>query len=137
MWLVIAPPRNNAGYFFAGRRRYRGMLWTGSAAVVGQIVGGDIGFVLALDRHLPGTGGVAAYPGDRHDLRIDHHRRSEGENLSLDDAVGAIAERNVNRACLNQDRTDEIVDDLFGWRQSYAGVIGGKRLQYGPGQGDR
>src|SRR3984957_13848684 len=50
------------------------MLSTGSAAVIRQIPGGHIGFVLAFDGHLPRTGGVAAHPGDRNDRRIDHYR---------------------------------------------------------------
>ena len=92
------------------------MLSIGSAAIVRQIVGGNIGLVFAFDGHLTGTGGVAAHPRHRNDRRIDHHRRSKAENLPIDDTVGAVAEGDVDRARLNRDRADGIVDDFFGGR---------------------
>ena len=92
------------------------MLSIGSAAIVRQIVGGNIGPVFAFDGHLTGTGGVAAHPCHRNGGRIEYYRGPEREDLSLDETVGTVAERDVNRARLNRNRADEIVDDLFGRR---------------------
>ena len=86
--------------------------------------------------HLVRRLGIAAHPGHRNDARVLDHAGTQAQHLALDRDVGAVAEGDLDRARLDRDRADVLVDDLVGDRQPGGGVVDRKLSRRRPRVGD-
>ena len=117
--ITAAPRRRRAARQLSGRKR------TGTSVLLRP-----------LHDHLVRRLGVAAHPGDRNDARVLDHAGAQAQHLALDRDVGAVAEGDLDRARLDRDRADVLVDDLVGDRQAGGGVVDRQLARRRPRVGD-